>query len=187
VVAFSEEYTLIAHDGQQYELARSPIRLGNTDMAIAQFSSGADYPVAEVSTEAAIVGERVYAAGFPMYHPGTVRTTFELGIEAFQFTEGEVSLLLSKSLDCAARTLRDRGYRLGYTNDIEVGMSGGPILNARGLLIGINGRVKHRDPAFGVYAFADGTEPEPAILEKMIDSSWGIPISTYLQFLSLVK
>ncbi len=131
-------------------------------MAIAQFSSGADYPIAEVSTEAAIVGERVYAAGFPMYHPGTVRTTFELGIEAFQFTKGEVSLLLSKSLD--------RGYRLGYTNDIVVGMSGGPILNARGLLIGINGRVKHRDPAFGVYAFADGTELEPAILEKMIDS-----------------
>ena len=63
-------------------------------------------------------------------------------------------------------------------------MSGGPIFNAEGLLVGINGRGKYRDPGFGVYAFEDGSEPTPELLEKMVKSSWGIPISTYLQFAS---
>ncbi|TAE95164.1 MAG: serine protease [Oscillatoriales cyanobacterium] len=30
----------------------------------------------------------------------------------------------------------------------------------------------------------DGSEPTPELLEKMVKSSWGIPISTYLQFVS---
>lgn len=55
---------------------------------------------------------------------------------------------------------------MGYTNDIAVGMSGGPIFNRRGLLIGINGRVKNRDPDFGVYAFEDGTEPSRNLCDR---------------------
>ncbi len=74
-----------------------------------------------------------------------------------------------------------RNKQLKY---ITVGMSGGPIFNGNGLLIGINGRVKNRDPDFGVYAFEDGSEPSPAMLQQMVNSSWGIPISTYLQFVS---
>ena len=67
-----------------------------------------------------------------MYYEETLEKTFDLGIEAFNFTTGEVSLLPEKSLS--------QGYRLGYTNDIKVGMSGGPIFNDLGLLIGINGQ-----------------------------------------------
>ena len=87
---------------------------------------------------------------------------------------GFVSVLLPKSLP--------QGYSLGYTNEVKIGMSGGPIFNAKGFLVKINGRGKYRDPNFGVYAFEDGNEPTAELLEKMVKSSWGIPIGIYLQF-----
>ena len=176
VVAWGDRYTIIAPDGRRYRVAALR-QLGNTDLAIARFRSGISYQVARISTASPVVGEPVFAAGFPMYQPGTLITTFDQGIRGFRFTAGEVSLLPPKSLS--------QGYRLGYTNDIAVGMSGGPIFNSQGLLIGINGRVKNRDPGFGVYAFEDGTEPAPEMLEQMVNSSWGIPISTYLQLVSM--
>lgn len=176
VLAFSDEHTIVTPDGRRWTPLRQPRQLGNTDLAITQFRSSAAYQVARISTEPVQVGEQVFAAGFPMYQGRTLETTFDLGIRAFRFTRGEVSLLPSKALA--------QGYRLGYTNDIAVGMSGGPIFNSQGLLIGINGRIKNRDPDFGVYGFEDGTEPSPALLEQMVSSSWGIPISTYLQFVS---
>lgn len=176
VVAFSQQHTIIASDGQRYPLLGAPLQLGNADLAIAQFRSFTTYQVARISSESLTVGEPVFAAGFPMYRGGSSTTTFEQGIRAFRFTQGVVSVLPPKSLA--------QGYRLGYTNDIAVGMSGGPIFNSQGLLIGINGRVKNRDPDFGVYAFEDGTEPSEAMLEQMVNSSWGIPINTYLRFVS---
>lgn len=175
VVAFGEEHTIMTADGERHQLVDSPVRLGELDLAIAWFKSAADYEVAEISV-GLVVGESVYAAGFPMYDRDTLNTTLELGLEVFKITQGQVSLLPSKSLDS--------GYRLGYTNDIEIGMSGGPIFNGKGLLVGINGRTKYRDPAFGVYTFADGSEPPPAMLEQMVSSSWGIPIRSYLQLIS---
>ena len=179
VVAFSQLYTIITPDGRRYTPTFNPRQLGNNDLAVIQFRSNTNYQVARISTEPTVVGEQVFAAGFPMYQPGTLTTTFDRGIGVFRFTSGAVSLLLPKSLS--------QGYRLGYTNDITVGMSGGPIFNSNGLLIGINGRVKNRDPDFGVYAFEDGSEPSPAMLQQMVNSSWGIPISTYLQFVSFTQ
>ena len=176
VVAWGDRYTIMTPDGRRYRVV-APRQLGNTDLAILRFRSRINYQVARISTASPVVGEAVFAAGFPMYQPGTLITTFDQGIRGFRFTAGEVSLLPPKSLA--------QGYRLGYTNDIAVGMSGGPIFNSQGLLIGINGRVKNRDPGFGVYAFEDGTEPAPEMLEQMVNSSWGIPISTYLQLVSM--
>jgi len=63
-------------------------------------------------------------------------------------------------------------------------MSGGPIFNAKDFWVGINGRGKYRDPDFEVYALEHATEPTAELLEKMVKSCWGIPISIYLQFVS---
>ena len=119
-----------------------------------------------MSTEQAAVGEPVLVAGFPAGSQ----------VEALAVTRGFISLLPPKSLPQA--------YSLGYTNEVKIGMSGGPVFNAKSLLIAINGRGKYRDPGFGVYTFEDGSEPTPELLEKMVKSSWGIPINIYLQFVS---
>lgn len=178
VVALRQQHTIMTPDGKRHTpMSRQPRQLGSNDLALTQFRSTTKYKVAPISTEPVAVGDQVFSAGFPMYRKGTLITTFDQGIRAFQFTQGEVSVLLPKSLA--------QGYRLGYTNDIVAGMSGGPIFNAQGFLIGINGREKPEDPAFAVYGFEDGTQPSPALLEKMVNSSWGIPIRSYLQFVSL--
>ncbi len=168
VVAFDKgDRTIVTSDGLIHQPLEGTVRrLGNTDLAIAQFRSTTNYKIAPISTGSAAVGEPVLLAGFP--------TDSKAG--ALTVTRGFVSVLLPKSLP--------QGYKLGYTNEVKIGMSGGPVFNAKGLLIGINGRGKYRDPGFGVYGFEDGSEPTAELLEKMIKSSWGIPISIYLQFTS---
>ena len=72
------------------------------------------------------------------------------------------------------------GYQIGYTNDIEKGMSGGPLLNARGEVVGVNG--VHAYPLWGdPYQYKDGSEPNAALREQMSKYSWGIPIDTFKQ------
>jgi serine protease Do len=166
VVAFNRgDRTIVTRDSLVHRpLSGTVRRLGSTDMAIVQFRSATEYKIAPISREPVVVGEPVLAAGFPAGY----------GFGGLAVTRGFVSLLLSKSLP--------EGYSLGYTNEVKIGMSGGPVFNAKGLLIGINGRGKYRDPDFGVYAFEDRSEPTPELLEKMVKSSWGIPINIYLQF-----
>lgn len=179
VLQFADRYIIITPDGLQHSpLPKSHTpKFGNNDMAIAMFQSSQSYEVAKIKNAPLQVGDRVFAAGFPIYQDRSLITTFDLGLRAFRFTEGVVSILPAKSLN--------QGYQLGYSNDIVVGMSGGPIFDAAGFLVGINGRIKNRDPDFGGYTFDDGTEPSPTLLQQMLKASWGVPISTYLQFRSM--
>lgn len=176
VVAIQNNFQIVAADGRTYPLLQPPQQLGNLDLAIIQFQSPEKYQVPTVAQDIPEVGEKIYAAGFPLYRHDASVDTIALGNRAFRLTQGEVSLIPPKSLP--------EGYHLGYTNDTEIGMSGGPIFNDRGFLIGVHGRGKFRDPDFGVYTFEDGSEPTPEMLETMVNSSWGIPITSYLQFTS---
>lgn len=156
--------TIVTSDGKIYQLLGIPRRLGNNDLAIVQFRSTTEYKIPLISDRPAVLGEPLLAAGFPA------------GAGELTLAPGFVKLLLPKSLP--------QGYSLGYTSEVKIGMSGGPIFNATGFLVGINGRGKYREPDFGVYAFADGSEPTPELLAEMVKSSWGIPIDIYLQFVS---
>lgn len=171
-VVNSHNPLILTADDQQHQLVQPPQQLGNADLALLQFSSDSDYPAAEIETEIPQIGDTVYAAGFPLVL-GKIENSLELGNAAFRLTQGQVSIIPVKSLP--------QGYRLGYTNETEMGMSGSPIFNAKGLLVAIHGRGKYRDPSFGVYIFEDGSEPPPEQLEQMIKSSWGIPISLYAE------
>ncbi len=165
VVAFDRgDRTIVTGDGIVHKPLGVPRRLGDTDLAIVEFLANTEYRIALISGRSAAVGEPLLAAGFPA------------GAGVLAVARGFVELLLPKSLP--------QGYSLGYTNEVKIGMSGGPIFNAKGFLVGINGRGKYRDPGFGVYTFEDGSEPTPELLAKMVKSSWGIPIGKYLQFAS---
>ena len=98
-----------------------------------------------------------------------------------QDSMGEVSLLLERSLS--------EGYGLGYTNEVEQGMSGGPVLNESGQLVGINGRLKYPLQGIDVFTFVDGTKPSIELFKQMEALSWAIPISTFQQLaeVSLTK
>ncbi|MBC6423922.1 MAG: trypsin-like peptidase domain-containing protein [Hormoscilla sp. SP12CHS1] len=71
-------------------------------------------------------------------------------------------------------------YQIGYSNNIKKGMSGGPILNSEGKVIGVNGI--HAYPLWGdPYRYEDGTPPSEAMRAAMKHLSWGIPIQTFAQ------
>jgi hypothetical protein len=108
--------------------------------------------------------EQTFIAGFPcdltsvtMECPGT-----------FQFLRGE-----GKKLD---KPLKD-GYQLAYTNESRVGMSGGPVFNNQGNVIGINGRGKD-DSNSAQYKYANGSGTPQSIIGKSL--ALGLPIEIYL-------
>ena len=180
VVADSRDgyYAVLTADGMTHPARRKPlIHLGDTDLALVQFKSKTPYRVAElVDSDTLSIGEPVYASGFPNYQflsENNVEDTRDWGIRAFQFTKGEFSLLLKRSLP--------EGYRLGYTNEVEQGMSGGPVLNESGQVVGINGRLKYPLQGIDVFTFADGTKPSTELFQQMEALSWAIPITTFRQ------
>ncbi len=179
-------YTILSADGVTHTARRKFIgHLKGVDLALVQFESKTFYQVATLGNSKALSpGEQVYAAGFPNYHfinQDAIEATRDWGTKAFRLTMGEVSLLLERSLS--------EGYGLGYTNEIEQGMSGGPVLNESGQLVGINGRLKYPLQGIDVFTFADGTKPSIELFKQMEALSWAIPISTFqrLAEVSLTK
>lgn len=135
------------------------------DLALLQFRYLADYQVAEFPEnleeneffKALKVGDNLVAAGFPSEQ------------DNLKITRVKIALLPDKSLQ--------GGYRLGYDNAIEKGMSGGPVLNVRGELIAVNGRDAY--PIFGdPFVFEDNSRPSEKDKNKMMAVSWevGVPV-----------
>lgn len=160
-------YQIQTPDGQIYpaEVVRS-VGFDGKDLALLQFrSSAGNYAVASVGASSTLHREdEVFAAGFPF-------ESEQSGPRGFSFLSGRVSLLSDKAVE--------GGYQIGYTNAVAKGMSGGPVLNRQGQVVGINGM--HAYPLWGdPYIFEDGSRPSDATREIMTRSSMAIPIDTFV-------
>jgi hypothetical protein len=113
----------------------------------------------------------VIAAGFPLSPKAPGQTRRKTPADAdLAIKPGEITQVLPKPLE--------GGYRIGYTSDVLKGMSGGPVLNCSGELVGINGL--HAQPIWGnPYVFADGSSVNPREVEAISQYSWGIPVSDF--------
>lgn len=151
-------------DGKKHqaELVKQ-VKFENKDLVLLNFRTQENYKVAPLGNSSILKeGDKVFAAGFPFEDNASES-------REFVFRLGRISLLLKSPLQ--------GGYQIGYTNEIEKGMSGGPILNSEGKVIGINGI--HAQPLWGnPYAYEDGSQPSDALRERMKNSSWGVPIQT---------
>ncbi|BAU67530.1 tetratricopeptide repeat protein (plasmid) [Stanieria sp. NIES-3757] len=160
VVRSGKTFEVKTEDGQTHQanLVFNSIS-ANYDRALLQFSSNHTYKIATPSELPAEPELPTFAAGYS-------RQTGK-----FVTTSGQVTQISDQLLK--------EGYQIGYTNEIESGMSGGPILDGDMKLLGINGQLKF--PIINtVYVYQDGTQPKPEEIEAMRQLSWGIPIDTVL-------
>lgn len=157
-------YTIQTPDGQIYPA--NLVRIVGLDLGWISFRTAKDYPIASFKATSTLgVGEEVFAAGFPYdLEPSRSR--------GLAFTKGKVSLLSEKAFA--------GGYQIGVTNPIWKGMSGGPLLDSKGQVLGINGIQSY--PLWGnPYVFTDGSVAPKVLQEKMSQLSWAIPTETFLQ------
>ena len=162
VIAVGSPDRIETNDGKIYPTtAVEKVDFQGKDLALLQFNSEADYPIASLGhNERLFPKQQVLAAGFPYQQ------------EELVFSEGSLTLLSDKAFE--------GGYRIGYSNDIQKGMSGGPVLNGAGKVIAINGM--HAYPFFDPYIYEDGTRPEDKREREIIrSSSWGVPMATFAE------
>ncbi|QLE56447.1 tetratricopeptide repeat-containing serine protease family protein [Nostoc sp. TCL26-01] len=163
VVATQAKYEIVTPDNQRYPLNYSTMRkLPGVDLALVQFTSNQTYTVAKIgNSDNSTEGTTAYVAGFP-------RATAAISNSIFNFIDGRITANASKPL-------KD-GYALVYSNNTLPGMSGGPVLNENGELIGVHGR---GDTAEN-YQVSD---KNPDIIIKS-GFNLGIPINTFLRLSS---
>ncbi|MEO0377533.1 MAG: serine protease [Cyanobacteria bacterium P01_A01_bin.17] len=166
VLRTGESYRIQTFDGHIYPAAvHAELGFTETDLATLRFQSDQKYAIATLGSSLSLpMGTPVFAAGFP-------NTGLSASTPGFQFTVGQVSLVAPKVLE--------GGYQIGYTNTIEKGMSGGPVLNAQAEVIAINGI--HQEPLWGDHNFADGSKPPASLQQTLINSSWAIPVETFIK------
>ena len=121
------KYDIFTPDGSRHTVNNSTIKkLPNVDLAVMQFTSTNSYMVAKIAnSDLATEGKVVYVAGF-------TKTSRAITRSVYNFNDGRITANYS-------RPRRD-GYALVYSNITMPGMSGGPLLNENGEVVGIHGR-----------------------------------------------
>jgi len=185
-----EQYQVQTSDGRKRGAAPlSVVQFGEQDLGILTFNDpNHHYPLVAIGDlSLPEVGTPVTAAGFPFNYkldlPNEVSTTIGSNGETLilpgnlLLTNGQISRVVDRQFR--------QGYQVGYTNLVLKGMSGGPLVNEQGCLVGINGR--HAYPIWGnPYVFKDGSRPADEEAATLIRSSWAIPVSTVLPALQSI-
>jgi S1-C subfamily serine protease len=135
------------------------------DLDVVSFNAKQSYPTSSFgTTNSYTIGSEVFAAGFPS-------DTDNPEFSSFVLKSGQIKKISKKSFE--------DGYQIGYTSQVEKGMSGGPLLNRWGQVVGING-IQSYPPWASPYAFDDGSIPTKAVWEQMQQLSWAIPIRAFV-------
>jgi serine protease Do len=142
-------YTVITGDGKKYSVAYPQIKqLADLDLAILPFSSDQSYAIANLGNSDRVgQGDNVYVSSWPGTEQAITKRTHLV-------TDGRIVGLQKGDGD---------GYELMYGNSTAPGMSGGPVLDGNGRVVGIHGR-------------AAGNQ-----VSGKVGINLGIPINLFLQ------
>jgi tetratricopeptide (TPR) repeat protein len=171
VVKNPDNYTLTAPDGTQYNLdARQMTVLEEVDLAVVQFTSQKTYKLATLARYNLKDNFWVFVSGFPK--------SAQEGQPQRLLTAGKV--WKEDFADFAAKdqySLSSGGRGLVYTSLSKAGMSGGPVLDSRGYVVGINTAAENE---------LEVTEAGQ-IAEISLGFSLGVPIGTFASWAEKMK
>ena len=127
VVKVVGEYTVQTSDGEIHPVDYTQEFPESTDLAIIEFSSENDYDVATLGeSETLGEGQTIHLAGYP----GSGQIVGESD-RFYRFNSLSINAILPES--------REGGYSVAYAGENFSGMSGSPILDSNGDVVGING------------------------------------------------
>ena len=155
----------LLHRAYNHKAANEKFDEGKVDLGLLWFLSPLKYEIAKPEESESLLEKDsdTFIAGFPCSE-----TSIELECPAeYYFTPGK-----GGEVD---QPLQD-GYQIYFDNKTKEGTSGGPILNAQGRLIGINGRGTNT-PNSSQYSYADGKGVSGILRDK--SPGLGIPFRTY--------
>ncbi len=119
------QYTIVTVDGQRHPIVASSIKpLPKVDLATAQFNSTQTYSIAQLGNSSKVTRkDPCYISGYTAT-PNSTKPTYH-------FRSGQIEANAPHPID--------QGYALAYYPKTLPGMSGGPVLDHQGRLIGIQG------------------------------------------------
>jgi hypothetical protein len=121
-------YEIITHDGQKYPMENKAQIVGKLDLALVRFTSSQNYPLAKIADSRTVKeGATVYNSGFP--------------IPSISNSQERNYFFLTSQITARGRR-ENLGYDLFLSGSPRPGMSGGPILNDQGEVIGIYGKAE---------------------------------------------
>ena len=152
VVQESGQYTIQTSDGRQHQVNYQQVeQIPGVDLALVKFTSEQNYQIAEVGdSDYLSEGQGVHLAGYP-----GVKTNND---RLYRFYNLNIVGLLDTPIN--------QGYSVLYEGETISGMSGSPLLDGEGHLVGIHGIYRVDDPK----------------IRK--GSSYAIPINTYKELVA---
>ncbi|MFN9615001.1 MAG: tetratricopeptide repeat protein, partial [Dolichospermum sp.] len=161
--------------GKQYPVEPSTIKLEEgVDLAVVKFTSRENYQVATLANYPIKDDEYMFTAGYPRLGEKSP-WRFTLG-QIYSKEQGLLKTTQSDFKNNSSGTAQSAvsltgGYELVYSSITFGGMSGGPVLDSQGRVIGIHGRTE------GEAAIDNNSSSKETI---QLGNSLGIPISTFL-------
>ena len=168
VAAPDFKYEIVTPDGEKHLADASTIRSIadiKVDLAIISFNSDRSYKIAQIENTADRIGQGtpIYINGFP-----------EAGRQVKagpQFTPGIITG--TNEGHCS-------GYNLVYNNVTKKGMSGGPIFNEQGKVVGIHGLAEQERLEGDVNGCQANTVSNET--REKVDFNLGISIATFVKY-----